>query len=209
MRQLIEWVQEMQVPSEFLSTLRAVPTPRKCTHSLRKGAWWFYRAAPPLWFRLCGAYRGWTRCSGAKVNGEIVPLRHALANGEVVESSRRRATPLARLAFVLQTSRARTKIRQWIHLHEREQATDVGKRLLEKEARQAGVSMKRISGRRTCSAWPLDRLLASGRSLCRSRLRKMVRAPGDRESYGPALCPQLSRKNRPSRFNIRSDAGDR
>ena len=48
------------------------------------------------------------------------------------------------LSFI-HTSRARSKIRQWINLHEREEATDVGRRLLEKEARQAGVSLKKIS----------------------------------------------------------------
>jgi guanosine-3',5'-bis(diphosphate) 3'-pyrophosphohydrolase len=80
------------------------------------------------------------------VNGEMVPLRHALANGDVVEITTQKGHEPSRdwLSFV-HTSRARTKIRQWIHLHEREQATDVGRRLLEKEARQAGVSIKRIS----------------------------------------------------------------
>src|SRR6202167_3564114 len=45
----------------------------------------------------------------------------------------------------IQTSRARSKIRQWINLHERDQATDVGRRLLEKEARQTGASLKKVS----------------------------------------------------------------
>ena len=41
---------------------------------------------------------------------------------------------------------ARTsKIRQWINLNERKQATEVGRRLIEREARQAGVSLKKIS----------------------------------------------------------------
>src|SRR5207245_950249 len=39
----------------------------------------------------------------------------------------------------------RSKIRQWINLHERKQATEVGRRLIEREARQAGVSLKKIS----------------------------------------------------------------
>ena len=76
----------------------------------------------------------------------MVPLRHALANGDVVEIVTQKGHEPSRdwLSFV-HTSRARSKIRQWINLHEREQATDVGRRLLEKEARHAGVSLKKIS----------------------------------------------------------------
>jgi GTP diphosphokinase / guanosine-3',5'-bis(diphosphate) 3'-diphosphatase len=86
------------------------------------------------------------QCAGAKVNGEMVPLRHALANGDVVEVMTQKGHAPSRdwLTFV-HTSRARSKIRQWINLHEREQATDVGRRLLEKEARLAGLSLKKIA----------------------------------------------------------------
>ena len=79
------------------------------------------------------------QCTGAKVNGAIVPLRHSVANGDVIEIITQKGHEPSRdwLSFV-HTSRARSKIRQWINLHEREQAKDVGKRLLEKEARQAG-----------------------------------------------------------------------
>ena len=64
-------------------------------------------------------------------------------HGDVVEVTTQKGHEPSRdwLSFV-HTSRARTKIRQWIHLHEREEATDVGRRLLEKEARQAGVSRR-------------------------------------------------------------------
>jgi len=45
----------------------------------------------------------------------------------------------------VQTSKARSKIRNWINLHERKQATEVGRRILEKEARACGISLKKIS----------------------------------------------------------------
>ena len=75
----------------------------------------------------------------------MVPLRHAVANGDVVEIITQKGHEPSRdwLSFV-HTSRARSKIRQWINLHEREQAKDVGKRLLEKEARQADITLKKI-----------------------------------------------------------------
>ncbi len=80
------------------------------------------------------------------MNGEMVPLRHALANGDVVEIITQKGHAPSRdwLSFV-HTSRARAKIRQWIHLHERDEALEVGRRLLEKEARHAGAHLKKIS----------------------------------------------------------------
>src|SRR6185437_2575840 len=76
----------------------------------------------------------------------MVPLRHALTNGDVVEIVTQKGhTPSRDWLSFIHTSRARSKIRQWINLHERQEATDVGRRLLEKEARQAGVSLKKIS----------------------------------------------------------------
>jgi len=35
----------------------------------------------------------------------------------------------------VKSSHAKSKIRHWINLHEREEATDMGRRLLEKESR--------------------------------------------------------------------------
>ena len=147
MRQLIEWVQEMQEPSEFLSTLRVDLYPEEVYTFTPKGRVVVLpRGATPVDFAYAIHTEVGHQCSGAKVNGEMVPLRHALANGDVVEVITQKGHTPSRdwLSFV-RTSRARSKIRQWINLHEREEATDVGRRLLEKEARQAGVNLKRIT----------------------------------------------------------------
>jgi GTP diphosphokinase / guanosine-3',5'-bis(diphosphate) 3'-diphosphatase len=147
MRQLIEWVQEMQEPSEFLSTLRVDLYPEEVYTFTPKGRVVVLpRGATPVDFAYAVHTEVGHQCAGSKVNGEIVPLRHALANGDVVEIVTQKGHAPSRdwLSFV-HTSRARTKIRQWINLHEREQATDVGRRLLEKEARQASVNLKKIA----------------------------------------------------------------
>ena len=147
MRHLIEWVQEMQEPSEFLSTLRVDLYPEEVYTFTPKGRVVVLpRGATPIDFAYAVHTEVGHQCSGAKVNGEMVPLRHALANGDVVEIVTQKGHAPSRdwLSFV-HTSRARSKIRQWIHLHEREEATDVGRKLLEKEARQAGVSLKKIA----------------------------------------------------------------
>jgi GTP diphosphokinase / guanosine-3',5'-bis(diphosphate) 3'-diphosphatase len=147
MRQLIEWVQEMQEPSEFLSTLRVDLYPEEVYAFSPKGRVVVLpRGATPVDFAYAIHTEVGHQCTGAKVNGAIVPLRHALANGDVVEVLTAKGHEPSRdwLSFV-HTSRARSKIRQWINLHERAQATDVGRRLLEKEARHVGVVLKKIS----------------------------------------------------------------
>src|SRR5271156_1164663 len=147
MRQLIEWVQEMQEPSEFLSTLRVDLYPEEVyTFSPKGRVVVLPRGATPIDFAYAIHTEVGHQCVGARVNGAIVPLRHAIANGDVVEIITQKGhEPSRDWLSSVQTSRARSKIRQWINLHEREQATDVGRRLIEKEAAQAGVALKKIS----------------------------------------------------------------
>ncbi|HEX5423565.1 MAG TPA: bifunctional (p)ppGpp synthetase/guanosine-3',5'-bis(diphosphate) 3'-pyrophosphohydrolase, partial [Candidatus Acidoferrales bacterium] len=151
MRQLIEWVQDMQEPSEFLSTLRVDLYPEEVYTFTPKGRVVVLpRGATPVDFAYAVHTEVGHQCAGAKVNGAMVPLRHTLSNGDVVEVITQKGHGPSRdwLSFV-HTSRARSKVRQWINLHEREEAKDVGRRLLEKEARHAGVNMKKI----TTEAW--------------------------------------------------------
>jgi len=146
MRQLIEWVKEMEEPSEFLSTLRVDLYPEEVYCFTPKGR---VLALPRGATAIDFAYAVHTEvghlCVGAKVNGQIAPLRHRLQNGDVVEILTQKGHAPSRdwLNFV-RTSRARSKIRHWIHLHERQEATEVGRRLLEREARHCGRSLKKI-----------------------------------------------------------------
>jgi GTP diphosphokinase / guanosine-3',5'-bis(diphosphate) 3'-diphosphatase len=147
MRQLIEWVQEMQEPSEFLSTLRVDLYPEEVyTFSPKGRVVVLPRGATPIDFAYSIHTEVGHQCVGAKVNGAIVPLRHGLANGDVVEILTQKGHEPSRdwLTFV-HTSRARSKIRQWVNLHEREQAKDVGRRLIEKEARHSGVILRKVT----------------------------------------------------------------
>ncbi len=79
-------------------------------------------------------------CTGAKINGRIVPLRTKLQNGNVVEIL---TTPNSKpsrdwLAHV-KTSRARTRIRHWIAKQQRSDSIEMGRKLLEKESKKFGV----------------------------------------------------------------------
>ena len=75
----------------------------------------------------------------------MVSLRHEIVSGDVVEILTQKGHKPNRdwLSFV-KSSHARSKIRHWINVQEREEATEMGNRLLEKEARQFGRSLKKI-----------------------------------------------------------------
>jgi GTP pyrophosphokinase len=146
MRQLIEWAREMQEPSEFLSTLKVDLYPDEVYAFTPKGRVIpLPRGGTPVDFAYAVHTEVGNLCTGAKVNGQIVPLRHTLSNGDVVEILTQKGHVPSRdwLSFV-RTSRARSKIRHWVHTNERGEATEVGRRLLEAEARQFGKVVKRI-----------------------------------------------------------------
>jgi len=146
MRQLIEWAREMQEPGEFLSTLKVDLYPAEVYAFTPKGhVIALPRGATAVDFAYAVHTEVGHRCMGAKVNGQMVPLRHEIANGDVVEILTQKGHVPSRdwLSFV-RTSRARSKIRHWVHLNEREEATEVGRKLLEREARQFGRALKRI-----------------------------------------------------------------
>src|SRR4029077_19283508 len=145
--QLFEGAREMREPAEFLSPLKVDLYPEEVYIFTPKGrVLTLPRGATPVDFAYTIHTEVGHQCVGAKVNGQMVPLRHPLSNGDVVQIVTQKGHSPSRdwLSFV-RTSRARSKIRQWINLNERKQATEVGRRLIEREARQASVSLKKIS----------------------------------------------------------------
>ncbi len=117
MRQLIEWVKEMQEPSEFMSTLKVDLYPEEVYAFTPKGkVLALPRGATPVDFAYAVHTEVGNQCIGAKVNGQIVPLRHSLSNGDVVEVLTQKGHVPSRdwLNFV-RTSRARSKIRHHIN----------------------------------------------------------------------------------------------
>lgn len=89
------------------------------------------------------------RCRGAKVNGQMVPLNHALANGQRVEivtakeggPSRDWLNPA--LGY-LKSNRARAKVRQWFNGQQAEAAMATGRAALEKELQRAGKTGQKL-----------------------------------------------------------------
>src|SRR3979490_1143332 len=146
MRQLIEWAQELEEPGEFLSTLKIDLAPVEVYAFTPKGrVLELPRGATPVDFAYLVHTEVGHQCVGAKVNGQMVSLRHEIVNGDVVEILTQKGHHPSRdwLSFV-KSSHTKSKIRQWINVQEREEATEMGKRLLETEARHFGRGLKKI-----------------------------------------------------------------
>ena len=146
LRRLVEWQRDMTDSADFLSTLKIdlypeevyVFTPRGEVISLP-------RDATPVDFAYAIHTEVGHSCSGAKVDGQIVPLKRVLQNGEIVEVITQAGGHPSQdwLGFV-KTSRARTKIKQWLNAERKQQAIEIGQRLLEKEARAAKVPLSKV-----------------------------------------------------------------
>src|SRR5437899_2397669 len=144
LRQVVEWQQDVKDPSEFLSTLKVDLYPEEvyCFTPLGKVVI-LPRDASAIDFAYAIHTEVGHTCVGAKVNGRIVPLRNKLRNGDVVEIMTQPGHNPSRdwLGFAKST-RARNKIRHWLNIHQRERAIEIGKKLLEKQARKYRLALK-------------------------------------------------------------------
>ncbi|HTO85943.1 MAG TPA: bifunctional (p)ppGpp synthetase/guanosine-3',5'-bis(diphosphate) 3'-pyrophosphohydrolase [Thermoanaerobaculia bacterium] len=146
LRQLVDWQKEVSDPRQFLSALKVDLYPDEVYTFTPKGkVFAFPRGATSVDF----AYRVHTdighHCVGAKVNGKLVPLRAALESGDIVEilTGPNQTPSRDWLSFVV-TSRARHKIRQFIHTQEKLQAVELGRRLLDRELKKFKKSLKKV-----------------------------------------------------------------
>jgi GTP pyrophosphokinase len=144
LRQVVEWQQDVKDPSEFLSTLKVDLYPEEvyCFTPMGKVVI-LPRDASAIDFAYAIHTEVGHTCVGAKVNARIVPLRNKLRNGDVVEIMTQPGHNPSRdwLGFARST-RARNKIRHWLNIHQRERAIEIGKKLLEKQARKYRLALK-------------------------------------------------------------------
>ena len=147
LRHFVEWQQDMRDPGEFLSTLKIDLYPEEVYTFTPKGKVIVLpREATPIDFAYAIHTEVGHRCVGAKVNGRIVPLKYHLRNGDIVEIVTQAShTPSRDWLGLVNTSRARNKIKHWINVAQRKQALEIGKRLLEKEARKYDVALKKVT----------------------------------------------------------------
>ena len=142
-RQVLEWQQDAAEPEEFMEFLHMdlfrgeifVFTPEGEVRALPKGA-------TPIDFAYTVHTEVGHQCSGARVNGQITPLSRELHNGDTVEviTNTKQRPSRDWLGFV-KTSRARTRIRQWIRREEFGSASKIGKDLLKRGLKKAKLSL--------------------------------------------------------------------
>ena len=138
LRHLVEWQQEMKDPADFLSTLKIDLYPEEVYTFTPKGkVVTLPRDATPVDFAYAIHTEVGHSCIGAKINARMTPLRTKLRNGDIVEIVTQPGHKPSRdwLSFV-KTSRARNKIRHWLTQQESEKAIELGRKMLEKEARK-------------------------------------------------------------------------
>ena len=148
LRQMMEWEKDVQDPHEFLDALKDdvfnsqvyVFTPKGDVIELPAGS-------TPIDF----AYRVHTnvgnKCTGAKINGKIVPINDKLQNGEIVEviTSSNSTGPSRDWLNIVQTPTARNRIRQWFKKERREENIERGTDILEKEFKRYNIPYKNSS----------------------------------------------------------------
>lgn len=135
---LVEEQENFRDPAEFLENVRIdlfpdevyVFTPRGEIKSLPK-------MATPVDFAYSIHTEVGNQCTGAKVNGRMVSLRYELETGDIVEIITSKNHPPSKdwLTFV-KTVKARSRIRQWIKIQEKERSITLGREMCDKAFRK-------------------------------------------------------------------------
>ena len=146
-RQLMEWQREMTDPNEFMSTLKIDLYPEEVYTFTPKGKVVVLpKDASPIDFAYTIHTEVGHSTIGAKVNGRIVPLRTRLRNGDIVEISTQTGhTPSRDWLSFTKSSRARNKIKHWLNEHQRERAMEIGRKLLDREARKFKAALSKLN----------------------------------------------------------------
>jgi GTP pyrophosphokinase len=135
-------------PREFLDSLKVDLYPDEVYSFTPRGdVFSFPRGATILDF----AYRVHTQvghnCVGGRINGRWVPLKTEITNGDIIEvSTSPQQRPHHDWLGIVATNRARSKIRAWLKREEKERAVEVGRKLLDRELRKIGTTLRRVSG---------------------------------------------------------------
>ena len=145
-REVVEWQSGLN-STEFIESLKGdmyaqevlVFTPTGEVINLAQGS-------PPLDF----AYRIHTevgnKCTGAKVNGKIVPLSYKLATGDIVEIITNKSSkgPSWDWLKIVATPSARAKIKQFFKRTMQDEHIRIGKSMLENLAKQKGYALSTL-----------------------------------------------------------------
>jgi GTP diphosphokinase / guanosine-3',5'-bis(diphosphate) 3'-diphosphatase len=146
LRQLLEWQQDLKDPKEFMETVKVDLFPEEVYVFTPKGdVKELPRGATPIDFAFSIHTDVGTHCTGAKVNGKMVPLRYELRNGDIVQIiASPTHTPSKDWLKIVKTPRAKSRIKQWIKIEQRSRAVSLGRDICEKEFRKYGRGSAQI-----------------------------------------------------------------
>ncbi len=145
-KQLVQTLQEVEDPTEFMESLKSelyepdvfALTPRGEVRELPRGS-------TPIDFAYAIHSDVGDTCVGAKVNGQIVQLKHKLQNGDIVEIlTQKNQRPKRAWLQIVQTGRARTRIRQYLRREEHERSLRLGREICERELKKNGISLQAL-----------------------------------------------------------------
>ena len=146
LRELAEYQRHLKDPAEFLESVKIDLFPDEIYVFTPKGdVRMFPRSSTPIDFAYSIHTEVGNRCSGARANGAIVPLRYKMRNGDVIEvmTSPQQQPSKDWLDFTV-TTRARNRIRAYLRSEQREKSINLGRELLDSAMREAGMSLARL-----------------------------------------------------------------
>jgi guanosine-3',5'-bis(diphosphate) 3'-pyrophosphohydrolase len=146
LRELTAFQRDLKDPAEFLESVKIDLFPDEVYVFTPKGEVRVLpRGATPIDFAYSIHTDVGHRCSGARANGQIVPLRYKLRNGDVIEVMTSSAQhPTKDWLDSSITSKARNRIRSYLRAEQREKSINLGRELLEGEMHRAGMSLSKL-----------------------------------------------------------------
>ncbi|MCC7539380.1 MAG: bifunctional (p)ppGpp synthetase/guanosine-3',5'-bis(diphosphate) 3'-pyrophosphohydrolase [Deltaproteobacteria bacterium] len=146
LRQLVDFHRDMKDPTEFIESVKVDLFQDEVYVFTPKGeVRVFPRGATPIDFAYAIHSDVGAHCSGARVNGSIVPLKYQLHNGDTVEIlTSTNQEPSKDWLDIAVTSRAKSKIRNHVRQEERDRSLELGRDMLERELHKRDVSLGRL-----------------------------------------------------------------
>lgn len=143
LREMLDWQQETNDPQEFMESLKVDLFESEVFCFTPKGEVISLRArSTPLDFAYAIHTEVGNHCVGAKVNGSIVPLTYTLQMGDRVEIlTQKNASPSRDWLSIVNTPRARSKIRAYFAKITRNDDLERGRDYIALEARKNGVTL--------------------------------------------------------------------
>jgi len=210
LREVLEWQKDLTSPLEFMENLKIelypedifVYTPKGELKQLPKGS-------TPLDFAFGVHSDVGLSCSGAKINGRLVPLDTPLRSGDTIEIlTSSHQTPSRDWLKLVKTIRARNKIKSWLKKKGHEESVQLGKQILERELKKihreipAENNLTGLAQKLGHAEW--ESLLAavgSGNTSAAAVIHQLL--PETHPEKGKSLVQKLVRKTRPKPGGIR------